>query len=368
MSYKIDALLGDAKPKAKKKEPVWKAGLDTTKQGWNPGVTTDLKTVKDRFLLSRRTGTYGATRRATPKTLESYESGIDKLFAYLRSQGVTVWEAVTRTHIQSFVASMNMQIESGAMKQSSVWVTFRTMRALFYFIEKQEDFKWESFRSSLPKIPKANGRKWIPSPAQVKQFLESFDQETIWGFRDYVMSMVMLDCGARVGELCNLTSSDILWDANMIVLLGKKRIGGVQVARKVSLSETHVMPLLKQWNRVREKIAKVDKFFVTRNGGVLEPEKVGDEFDKNWQRAGIETDQSGKITPHVFRHYFCTRYLVNGGKIENLHQITGHEELSTLMIYVHMAAELSHVQEEHRRVSPLDSLYSSDTRKKRKMF
>jgi site-specific recombinase XerD len=58
-------------------------------------------------------------------------------------------------------------------------------------------------------------------------------------------------------------------------------------------------------------------------------------------------------------------YLVNGGSLHNLQRITGHRNLNTLMIYVHMAQQMTSVAEEAQRVSPLKSLLEGKQLRKR---
>jgi hypothetical protein len=61
-------------------------------------------------------------------------------------------------------------------------------------------------------------------------------------------------------------------------------------------------------------------------------------------------------------------YLVNGGTLHNLQKITGHKNLNTLMIYVHMAQQMTSVVEEANRVSPLKSMLEGKQLRKRNVM
>jgi site-specific recombinase XerD len=69
------------------------------------------------------------------------------------------------------------------------------------------------------------------------------------------------------------------------------------------------------------------------------------------QRAGI----TGKrVSPHIFRHTFAVRYLILGNDPFSLQELLGHEDLSTVLNYMHMNDETRQAQK--RKVSPGDHL------------
>jgi site-specific recombinase XerD len=49
-------------------------------------------------------------------------------------------------------------------------------------------------------------------------------------------------------------------------------------------------------------------------------------------------------------------YLVNGGTLHGLQRITGHRNIETLMIYVHLANQINAIAKEHANASPLKQL------------
>jgi site-specific recombinase XerD len=61
-----------------------------------------------------------------------------------------------------------------------------------------------------------------------------------------------------------------------------------------------------------------------------------------------------RLHPHLFRHTFAVRYLMNGGDIMTLKLILGHTTLEVTQMYLHLAE--AHVQVQHNRFSPVDRL------------
>ena len=49
-------------------------------------------------------------------------------------------------------------------------------------------------------------------------------------------------------------------------------------------------------------------------------------------------------------------YLVNGGTLHGLQKITGHKTLDMLMVYVHLAQQMTMVKDEHEKASPLANM------------
>ncbi len=207
---------------------------------------------------------------------------------------------------------------------------------------------------ALPRIGKEVRRKFIPSPEQMDIFRRGFDRTVIWGLRDYVALCFMLDTGARVGEVCNLEPSDLKWDVGLVNLDGKTG------ERLVPFDTETMGTLLKEWMRARVRFAhhECKKIFISRFGGDTTPDTFRQGFSDNMERTGLRKilSEGETISCHTVRHYFCTMYLVNGGTLHNLQRITGHKTLDTLMIYVHLAQQLTSVSQEAAKASPLKSL------------
>jgi integrase/recombinase XerD len=344
---------------------VYGKGLSNARKAWNTEVktTTDFKTVLSLFL--RRCDKEGFT--VTTKL--NYTSQFQTFFNFMEERTHEFYQQVTHNDVVDYVTALQESDYADATKN----LKLRALKTLFRWIATDADMKAMGcvpHLTALPKIRKVKGRLWIPSPQELMSFINRFDKDVVWGFRDYVIACLILDTGARIGEICNMTLDFIHRDTHMVTLKGKTG------PRTVPIDPQFTLPLLERWLKIRERYAKGEgeqRVFVTRYGNRLTSNAMVHEFEKHRKRTGIGTHEEGCITPHVLRHYFCTYYLVNGGSLHMLQRITGHTELDTLMIYVHLANQLGAVKDEHVKASPLKNLSNNAAqldgkKKKRKMF
>jgi site-specific recombinase XerD len=61
-----------------------------------------------------------------------------------------------------------------------------------------------------------------------------------------------------------------------------------------------------------------------------------------------------RLHPHLLRHTFAVRYLMNGGDVFTLQKILGHASLEMTRKYIALAS--GDVKEKHRQYSPVDNL------------
>lgn len=152
--------------------------------------------------------------------------------------------------------------------------------------------------------------------------------------RESAMIALVMDTGLRLGEITSLTKRDVGTDHLRV----RGKIGDRQVP--VSAPVRDLLLALGDGNHIW--IGKTGP--LTING-------VQSLFIRLFKRSGLT---GPKLGPHVLRHTFGTFYVRAGGSVSVLQLILGHEELSTTMIYVHLAG--SDVAADHAEHSPIRSL------------
>lgn len=309
------------------------------------------------FLRSRKLGNGGANKPCAPRTLFEYRYDLKRFFKFFDSKHQ--YNQISEKEVLSFLDHW----QDCDLSEASKSKLLRTLRAFFHWIEKDGECRtngMKSWNDVMPKISHTAGRIYVPTTEVMSEFLNTFDTSVIWGLRDFVVTSILIDCGPRIGEICNLTLESVLWEQNKLLLRGKTG------PRVVPVSHDITIPNLKRWVRERSPFAKTDALFVTKFGGTCTPNTFDQSFGDARLKSGVGVTDEGTLTPHTVRHYFCTHYLINGGTLPGLQAITGHMSLATLQIYLHMAQQHAFIAKEHAEASPLQSL--KRTAKKRKMY
>jgi len=197
----------------------------------------------------------------------------------------------------------------------------------------------------LPQLPKT-----FPEPlteAEIQKVLAASLDNTQGRLRNFAMMMLFLDTGIRLSELVNLKVSKADFAAGEMVIFGK---GSKE--RRVPIGSQAKKALVDYITKEKGEAANPndeDRLFLTEdhipvNANVVE--KVLQRIKK--------TSKVAKLHPHVCRHTFSVRFLMNGGDVFSLQKILGHTSLEMTRKYVNLAS--GDVKEIHRRYSPMDNL------------
>lgn len=200
-------------------------------------------------------------------------------------------------------------------------------------------------RLKLPKLPSTQ-----PEPLteqEINRVLAACLDSTYECRRNFAIMMLLLDTGIRLDELVNLRFSRIDFPLGEMTVIGK---GNKE--RKVpvgSQAKKAVLEYISKERREPMNPQDSDRLFLTVDGTPITHTAVAKVF----QRVKIRADVP-KLHPHVCRHTFSVRYLINGGDAFSLQKILGHTSLEMTRKYVNMA--FGDVKDKHRQFSPMDNL------------
>jgi site-specific recombinase XerD len=183
------------------------------------------------------------------------------------------------------------------------------------------------------------GKAKLPKPT--KRLLEVLSRDEIQALedvavaeRDKLIVRILGDTGIRVGELVNLTTSDLInRDRNLYL-----RVGGKTGERLVPIPRLS-RRLQKYVDRGRPREVASNRIFISlkrRPGGdygPLTPSGVEQLLQDLRQRAGI----SKRVYPHLLRHSYATWALSRGMNPIMLAHILGHTSLAMIQnVYAHL--------------------------------
>jgi len=198
---------------------------------------------------------------------------------------------------------------------------------------------------TLPKLPKT-----LPEPlseVEMQRVLAASLDNTQERLRNFAMMMLFLDTGIRLSELVNLQVSKIDFATGEMTIFGKG-----SKDRRVPIGTQAKKALVDYITRERGEAANPkdeDRLFLNADRNPVTPNVVEKVLQRIKKAAKVP-----KLHPHICRHTFSVRYLVNGGDVFSLQKILGHTSLEMTRKYVNLAS--GDVKEMHRRFSPMDNL------------
>jgi len=165
----------------------------------------------------------------------------------------------------------------------------------------------------------------ILEPEEAQKLLRQPNKRYPTGLRNKTIMSLMLHCGLRLSETCNLRPR------NINLSKGKLRVvsGKGNKDRDLAIPE-YLINLLNTW---RKKRPKSNYFFPTLKGKKLSNRYVQQMVKRYSQKAGITKN----ISPHTLRHTYATHYYRQTRDIETLRRILGHSDISTTTIYITLA-------------------------------
>jgi len=150
---------------------------------------------------------------------------------------------------------------------------------------------------------------------------------------DYLRVMVLLalNCGMRRSELFNLRWADVNFTANMITVEGEDNEDGdgskSSQSRPIPLN-TEALRVLTGWHKRHPNA-----------DGLVFPSAGGERFNnvnKSWGAVRKEANLNN-FNFHHLRHTFASHLVQKGVPLNTVRELMGHSDISTTMIYAHLA-------------------------------
>ena len=156
---------------------------------------------------------------------------------------------------------------------------------------------------------------------ELRKLVSKLDKSYYSEHRDYVMIMLMIDSGMRLGECSTLLVTDLDLARKRINLRAEETKG--RKDRTVFFSPK-TESILRRWLQFKDRYAESDYLFPVRErGGNIQVSNFESNFKKYLRRCGLNEE----YTPHCLRNNFAKRCLMNGMDIFTLSKILGHSSV-----------------------------------------
>ena len=280
-------------------------------------------------------------RRKSNNTLMSYMRDLNQYHDYLDKElNIKSIIKVTLGHIRSYVRYLNDK----GMSANSIKRAISSIRVYHNYLSEKGLMKDNpAHLLEIPKVPKKLPN--ILTIQEIENILSAIPSTTPMAIRDLAIFELLYSCGLRVTELCDLKIAHILWDSDMIRVLGK---GGKE--RFVPLGPIAKENLTNYLNQERpelsKKKSKVAEIFLSRNGNKLTRMMIWILLKKWTANANINKE----VSPHTLRHSFATHLLEGGADLRSVQEMLGHADITTTQVYTHLDKE--HLKQVHRDFHP----------------
>jgi site-specific recombinase XerD len=233
------------------------------------------------------------------------------------------------------------------IKSVSIQTYIRAVRVFLNWLQG-EGYVTENLSKQF-KLPKATKTTIeILSDEEIQVLMKSFKLNTEMGLRNACIVALMLDSGLRRSEVLGLDCENLHLTQGVVKVHGKG-----DKDRIVPLGLYAKKLLLKYIGGYRSMpIYQTKKLFIDSTYKPMSDNALKQLFLRLRDKSGIE-----RLRPHILRHTFATKYLMNGGDIFSLQQILGHTSLDMVRRYSHLAS--AYIIHKHKQFSPLDNIESA---------
>ncbi len=297
------------------------------------------------------------------KTIEWHRTALGLMRLFLKEElDITQIEEVEADDISAWFAHLRATAgATGKVRSERTIQTYaRSARAFFHWLIRRGTLERNPFdRVVFPKV----GRPLIQTitPEDFEKLLIACAPPNETGpfaeraaVRNRAILWLLYDTGIRVSELINLRVGDFDRKHGVVTVLGK---GAKE--RRVALGQNclrHLSYYLDTHRPDEEELAEwgsggEDHLFLSETRQPLTKNGMEMLFKRLKKRAGI---QGKRISPHIFRHTFAMNYLIKSNDPFSLQELLGHEDLTTVLNYIHMNDTI--LQEQKRKYSPGDHI------------
>jgi integrase/recombinase XerC len=244
----------------------------------------------------------------SPRTIETYRQRLARFTAWL---GI---RPITRTTLRGYLKSLQEEELSPVTRAAY----FRDVTVLCSWLAEEQILVPNHAKKLAPKVPKRLPASY--SVAHIEQLL------AVCTLRDRAMIILLLDTGLRAGELCSLRRHAVHPHTGRFEVIGKgdklRACWCGPYARIVLAtylaSRRDASPWL--WpNRYGQPITRNGLYQLIRRAAI---------------RAGIRGDVRRLV--HSFRASFAKHYVQQGGDLESLRRLLGHESIQMAAYYAQL--------------------------------
>lgn len=221
------------------------------------------------------------------------------------------------------------EIKVIGLKPSTINTRIKTMKVMFNTL-LQNQMVTSSPLLHIKKVNEPEELIEILSEKEINALLAVIDKDAYTTFRDYVLTVFLLDTMLRVSEAVTLRKTDMNKEAGLVIV--RASVAKNRKARTVPVSKK-VITLLNQLMRENEYGFDSEFIFAVSEYSFYNRHNYNQRLKEYAKLASLEKN----VHPHLFRHTSATKWLENGGGLEELRIILVHSKYDMVKRYAHIA-------------------------------
>ena len=276
----------------------------------------------------------------SPRTITAYDEAHRLFSAFLEAQGMPQdVPHIRREHVETFLADLHTRY-----MPATVANRYRALKVFFQWAVEEGEITQSPMRNvrapHVPEHPPA-----VLTEAELRRLLRTCRGQRFTDRRDTAILRLFIDTGMRLGELAGLRVTDIDFEANLALVIGK---GSRPRLCPFGLRTSRALDRYLR-ARAKRRTAGTATLWLG-HAGPMTDSGVGDVVRRRATQAGI-----ADVHPHRFRHTFAHQWLAQGGNETDLMRLAGWRSRTMLERYGASAADMR-ARQAHVRFGPGDRI------------
>jgi integrase/recombinase XerD len=278
----------------------------------------------------------------SPSTVETYTLSIKAFCDFAKTELKTDPINVNGPQLLKWI----LYLKNTGIGYSRIKNHHYALKSFFAFLKKSGHIP-SNPAQALPLL--ITRRQQITKPISTRsafKLLDSFDQSTWQGLRNYTMLAVLWALGLRTGELTSLKVKS--FETGHGRKIGLLRIRGKNKKQRALFVVDRLFDDLTRY-LAHPQSPKIKRaaLFPAQPDTAISNNRLQNIVKHQAKKVGIQA----KVTPRVLRHSFATEMYHQNIPIDAIQLMMGHDSIAETSIYVHVSDKLKQLALDNIRVS-----------------
>jgi len=278
----------------------------------------------------------------SPSTVETYTLSIKAFCRFAKNQLQSDPVKVKGPQLLKWI----LYLKNTGIGHSRIENHHYALKSFFAFLKKSGDIP-SNPAEALPLL--ITRRRQVTKPISTRdafKLIDSFDQSTWHGLRNYTMVAVLWTLGLRTSELTGLKVRD--FETGHGKRVGLLRIRGKNKKQRALFVVDRLFDtLIRYLNHPLSPHKKRAPLFPGQPNTAISNSRLQRIVKDQAKKIGIKAN----VTPRVLRHCFATEMYHQNVPIDAIQYMMGHDSIADTSIYVHVSDKLKQLALDNIRIS-----------------